>query len=47
MVSQSSFRKLALSFEDAEELPHFHLASFRYKKKIFSRAIKGEEKDVG
>lgn len=36
MVSQSTFRQLALSFPDAEELPHFELASFRVKKKIFA-----------
>jgi hypothetical protein len=36
MVSVTNFRKLALSFPDAEEHPHFHLASFRVKKKIFA-----------
>jgi hypothetical protein len=36
MVSIANFRKLALSFEHAEEHPHFHLASFRVKKKIFT-----------
>jgi hypothetical protein len=36
MVSLDNFRKLALSFPDAEEQPHFHLASFRVKKKIFA-----------
>lgn len=36
MVSIPNFRKLALSFPDAEEQPHFHLASFRVKKKIFA-----------
>jgi|SRR5579871_810285 len=36
MVSLSSFRTLALSFPDTVEEPHFHLASFRVKKKIFS-----------
>jgi predicted DNA-binding protein (MmcQ/YjbR family) len=36
MVSINNFRKLALSFPDAEEHPHFHLASFRVKKKIFA-----------
>jgi len=35
MVSTATFRKMALSFPDAEELPHFHLASFRIKKNIF------------
>jgi len=36
MVSTESFRKMALSFPGAEEQPHFHLASFRVKKKIFA-----------
>jgi hypothetical protein len=36
MVSIESFRQMALSFTDAIELPHFHLQSFRVKKKIFA-----------
>lgn len=36
MVSQSAFREMALSLPGAEEQPHFHLASFRVKKKIFA-----------
>lgn len=36
MVSLSSFRQLALSLPNAEEQPHFNLASFRVKKKIFA-----------
>src|SRR5690349_14605673 len=36
MVTQATFRQLALSFPGAEEQPHFHLASFRVKKKIFA-----------
>ena len=36
MVDFETFRKIALSFPDAEELPHFHLPSFRIKKKIFA-----------
>ncbi|MEO7531923.1 MAG: MmcQ/YjbR family DNA-binding protein [Sediminibacterium sp.] len=36
MVSITTFRNIALSFPDAEEQPHFHLASFRVKKKIFA-----------
>ena len=35
MVSLAAARKLALSFESAEEMPHFEKASFRVKKKIF------------
>ena len=36
MVTVKNFREMALSFPDAVEEPHFHLASFRVKKKIFS-----------
>jgi hypothetical protein len=36
LVSIDQYRKLALSFPEVIELPHFHLASFRVKKKIFS-----------
>jgi hypothetical protein len=36
MVSIDSFRKLALSFPGTDEQPHFHLQSFRVKKKIFA-----------
>lgn len=36
MVEIESFRKLALSFPDAVEAPHFEKESFRYKKKIFA-----------
>ena len=42
MVSTESFRILALSFPEAIELPHFDLASFRVRKKIF--ATLSEEK---
>ena len=36
MVSIDSFRKLALSFPEATEEPHFEKTSFRVKKKIFA-----------
>lgn len=36
MLQVEDVRKLALSFEDAEELPHFEKPSFRIKKKIFA-----------
>jgi predicted DNA-binding protein (MmcQ/YjbR family) len=36
MVDIESFRKLALSFPDAIEAPHFEKTSFRFKKKIFA-----------
>jgi predicted DNA-binding protein (MmcQ/YjbR family) len=35
MVSLKTARTLALSFEGAEEQPHFEKPSFRVKKKIF------------
>jgi YjbR protein len=35
MVSIATVRKLALAFDESVELPHFHLASFRVRKKIF------------
>ena len=36
MVTIATFRKLALSFPEAVELPHFESASFRIRKKIFA-----------
>lgn len=36
MITPIAFRKLALSLQDAEELPHFEKASFRIKKRIFA-----------
>ncbi len=36
MVIPEHVRKLALSFDDTEELPHFDRTSFRVKKKIFA-----------
>ena len=36
MISISVFRKLALSFVEVEELPHFEKSSFRVRKKIFT-----------
>lgn len=36
MVSIGTVRRFALSFKETEELPHFHLTSFRVKKKIFA-----------
>jgi hypothetical protein len=36
MVDLETFRKLALSFPDTVELPHFNLISFRVKRKIFA-----------
>ena len=36
MVSIDAFRKMALSFPEATEEPHFENRSFRVKKKIFA-----------
>ena len=36
MIGIEEFRKLALSFNEAEEQPHFEKPSFRIKKKIFA-----------
>ena len=36
MVSIATYRSLALSFPEVTELPHFDLASFRVRKKIFT-----------
>lgn len=36
MISIETFRKLALSFEQAEEQAHFEKTSFRVGKKIFA-----------
>ncbi len=36
MVSIETFRKLALSFPEASEEPHFEKTSFRVRKKIFA-----------
>jgi predicted DNA-binding protein (MmcQ/YjbR family) len=36
MVTIEQARTLAMSFDEAEELPHFEKASFRIKKKIFA-----------
>lgn len=36
MVNHETVRKLALSFDEAEEMPHFEKPSFRIRKKIFA-----------
>ncbi|MCX6303495.1 MAG: MmcQ/YjbR family DNA-binding protein [Bacteroidetes bacterium] len=36
MVDRESFRKLALSFDEVTEEPHFEKVSFHVKKKIFA-----------
>ena len=46
MVDVESFRKLALSFPDAREAPHFEKTSFRFKKKIFATLAVKEKRVV-
>jgi len=36
MIRSKTVRQLALSFPESDEHPHFHLAAFRVKKKIFA-----------
>ncbi|MBO9632238.1 MAG: MmcQ/YjbR family DNA-binding protein [Chitinophagaceae bacterium] len=36
MINADTFRKLALSFPDTDEHPHFERAAFRVNKKIFA-----------
>lgn len=36
MISNSSFKKMALAFDGAVEQPHFEKTSFRVNKKIFA-----------
>jgi len=36
MINIKTFRELALSLPDTEEMPHFDLISFRVKKRIFA-----------
>ena len=36
MITNQNFRKLAMSFPEAVEQPHFEKTSFRVKKKIFA-----------
>lgn len=36
MVDNETFRKMALSFEEVTELPHFAKTSFRINNKIFA-----------
>jgi hypothetical protein len=43
MINNDTFKKLALSFPDVVELPHFEKASFRVKNKIY--ATLSEEKN--
>ncbi len=44
MITISDARKLALSFPEVIELPHFHLASFRANEKIFATLWEKEKR---
>jgi predicted DNA-binding protein (MmcQ/YjbR family) len=46
MVSLETVRKLALSFPEAEEQPHFEKTSFRVKKKIFTTLSRKDKRCV-
>lgn len=46
MVSLETVRKLAMSFPEAEEKPHFEKESFRVKKKIFATLSKKDHRCV-
>lgn len=45
-MSIDEFRKLALSFEESEEMPHFEKPSFRIRKKIFATLHADSNKSV-
>jgi hypothetical protein len=42
MVSNDTFRQMALSFADMAEMPHFEVTSFRIKKKIVTSLDEGK-----
>lgn len=46
MVSVGDFRKLALGLPEAVEAPHFELASFRAKGRIFATLAEKEARAV-
>lgn len=46
MISVASFRKLALSFPDVIEQPHFEKTSFRVNKKILATLDTTKKKGV-
>ncbi|MGH2569271.1 MAG: MmcQ/YjbR family DNA-binding protein [Bacteroidota bacterium] len=43
VITVKTFRKLALSFPETVELPHFERTSFRVKKKIFATLAQSTE----
>jgi len=44
MITNAAFRKIALSFPEVVEQPHFEKASFRVNKKIFATLSEGEKR---
>jgi hypothetical protein len=46
MIDIKTVRQLALSFEEAEEKPHFEKQSFRVRKKIFATLDKSNKSVV-
>jgi hypothetical protein len=44
MITVKEFRKMALSFAETVELPHFEKTSFRVRKKIFVTLSETEKK---
>lgn len=46
MVSIETFRKMALSFPEAAEKPHFEKTSFRVRNKIFATLSTEDKKAV-
>lgn len=44
MVTIDRFRKMALALPDTDEHPHFHLQSFRVRKKIFATLHAGDHR---
>ncbi len=44
MISFEEYKKLALSFPETSEIPHFDKPSFRYMNKIFGTYWKDEHK---
>jgi predicted DNA-binding protein (MmcQ/YjbR family) len=44
MISAANLRKMAMSFPEATELPHFDNTSFRVKKKIFATLNEAEKR---
>lgn len=45
MITTASVRRIALSFPEAEEKPHFEKTSFRFKERIFA-TVNEEKKTI-